>query len=162
MTSAKRSNEMTRRVTRRGLGVLAVGMLVGGGVFASRWFNVGAEIAGGALSVQEAHELAVRGDILLVDIRRPDEWNRTGIGEGAVPIDMRRKDFIAALETALGARADRPVALICARGVRSRRLTAGLLDAGLTNIVDVPEGMLGSGAGPGWLKSDLPTIPYAS
>ena len=49
---------------------------------------------------------------------------------------------------------------MCARGVRSRRLTARLTEAGFTNIIDVPEGMLGSSAGPGWLKNDLPTTAY--
>ena len=32
--------------------------------------------------------------------------------------------------------------------------------AGFSNIIDVPEGMLGSAAGPGWLAADLPTLPY--
>lgn len=45
----------------------------------------------------EAHRQALSGKILLIDIRRPDEWQRTGLGQGAVPIDMRRKDFVDAL-----------------------------------------------------------------
>ena len=35
-----------------------------------------------------------------------------------------------------------------------------LREAGFTNIIDVPEGMLGSGAGPGWLKSGLPLTEW--
>ncbi|MEO0931960.1 MAG: rhodanese-like domain-containing protein, partial [Pseudomonadota bacterium] len=45
---------------------------------------------------------------------------------------------------------------ICARGVRSARMTNRLTQAGLTQIIDIPEGMLGSFAGPGWVKRDLP------
>ena len=107
----------------------------------------------------EAHAAAGLGDILLVDIRRPDEWAATGIGEFAVPFDLREDDFIA---NVAAARRDgaQPVAVMCARGVRSARLTLRLVDAGLMPIIDVPEGMLGSRAGPGWLARDLPTVAY--
>jgi len=37
----------------------------------------------------------------------------------------------------------------------SRRV---LEKAGFTRIVDIPEGMLGSSAGPGWLARDLPVV----
>ena len=149
------------RMTRRGFGVLGAAALVGGTVFAARWFNITADAsAEGMLSTPDAHAAAVAGEITLVDIRRPDEWSRTGLGEGAVPIDMRRDDFIDALLAQTGGRADVPVALICARGVRSRKMTQRLLAGGFTTIIDVPEGMLGSGAGPGWLKRELPTVAW--
>ncbi|WP_254449078.1 rhodanese-like domain-containing protein [Thalassococcus sp. S3] len=109
------------------------------------------------VTVDQVYSMAQRGEVLLVDIRRPDEWDRTGIAEGAHPLDMRRSDFVAALDSLTGADRARPIALICARGVRSARLSAALTDAGFTRIIDVPEGMLGSLAGPGWLKSELPT-----
>lgn len=115
---------------------------------------------GATLSVSQAHEQAVAGEILLIDIRRPDEWRRTGIGEGAVPLDMRRKDFTEALGALVRGGLDKPIALICARGVRSARLSQRLLDAGFTRIIDVPEGMTGSRAGPGWLAANLPTRKY--
>ncbi|RLJ41495.1 rhodanese-related sulfurtransferase [Litoreibacter meonggei] len=105
-----------------------------------------------------AHAQAVAGDILLVDIRRPDEWARTGSGEGANRLDMRREDFVDALLTLTGGETALPVALICARGVRSARLSNRLAAAGFSNIIDVPEGMQGSRAGPGWLKRGLPVI----
>lgn len=150
------------RMTRRGFGLAAGAAIVGGAVFASRWYNITAQAGvDGTLSTPDAHGAAVSGDIILVDIRRPDEWQRTGIGEGAVPIDMRRKDFTDVLLTKTGGRTDTPVALICARGVRSRNMTRRLTEAGFTNIIDVPEGMLGSGAGPGWLKRGLPTVSWA-
>ncbi|MEO0400920.1 MAG: rhodanese-like domain-containing protein [Pseudomonadota bacterium] len=150
------------RMTRRAFGLGAGAVIVGGAVFASRWYNIAAE-AGveGTLSTPDAHASAVAGAIVLVDIRRPDEWERTGVGAGAVPIDMRRDDFTDALLVQTGGRTDTPVALICARGVRSRRMSERLLAAGFTTIIDVPEGMLGSGAGPGWLKRGLPTVAWS-
>ena len=84
------------------------------------------------------------------------------MGEGAIPIDMRRPDFTDALRAEIVGREDVPVALICARGVRSARLSQRLAEAGFTNIIDVPEGMLGSGAGPGWLKRGLPVVQISS
>jgi len=113
------------------------------------------------LSVSDAYRAAQAQDIFLVDIRRADEWARTGIGEGAVPIDMRRPDFTAALDRLTKGDRSAPIALICARGVRSRYLSAALSEAGFTHIIDVPEGMLGSFAGPGWLKTGLPVVAYA-
>ena len=146
-------------ITRRRILGLSAVALVGGGMAA--WSYVNPIVAEGTtqLSVEEAHAQATSGDILLIDIRRPDEWKSTGVGEGALPLDMRRDDFIEALNAATGDDRTRPVALICARGVRSARLTQRLSDAGYTQLIDVPEGMLGSRAGPGWVAKGLPVIP---
>ncbi len=82
-------------------------------------------------------------------------------GAGGVwGIDMRDEDFIVQLEALVDYQRDAPIALICARDVRSNRMSQRLLDAGFTNIIDVPEGMLGSSAGPGWLSRGLPTESY--
>ena len=96
----------------------------------------------------------------LVDIRRPDEWALTGVGEGAVPITMLDRDFIEQVSAQVGGDHSKPVALICARGVRSRKMSVRLQQAGFTNIIDVPEGMLGSGPGAGWIKRGLPVVAY--
>ena len=133
------------------------GFLIGGVAVASTASVTYAVMADGGrltMSPPEVLEATRKGDILFVDIRRPDEWKSTGVAEGAVPIDLRRDDFIDAVKAAR--KGNQPVALICARGVRSRRMTRRLTEAGLTLIVDVPEGMLGSHTGPGWLKRDLP------
>lgn len=149
------------RLTRRSFGLLGAAVLVGGTVFGARWFNITAQAdADGTLSTPQAHEAALSGEVLLVDIRRPDEWARTGVGEGAVPLDMRRPDFTDAILVQTKGQSDSPVALICARGVRSRALGNRLRDAGFTNIIDVPEGMLGSGAGPGWVRRGLPVVAW--
>lgn len=136
-------------------------LIVGGTAVAAAgaigWRYTHPVYAGQALDPVQAHRAAVAGDIVLVDIRRPDEWALTGIGQGAVPVDMRREDFTAAMR-ALIADAPRPVALICARGVRSARMSTRLSDAGLGPVIDVPEGMLGSAAGPGWLERGLPVV----
>jgi rhodanese-related sulfurtransferase len=149
------------RLTRRAFGVGAGIAVVGGALFASRWYNIAARAgAPDTLSTPDAHAAALAGTLLLIDIRRPDEWTLTGVGEGAVPLDMRRDDFAQALVGLTAGRTDTPVALICARGVRSRGVSAQLRANGFTNVMDVPEGMLGSGAGPGWLKRALPVVAW--
>ncbi|MES0823806.1 rhodanese-like domain-containing protein [Ruegeria sp. SCP11] len=137
-------------------------VLLGGGAaiaagFAIREYRlIPQDYVGGKLSVTDAHQRALSGDILLVDIRTPREWQATGIGKGAHPLDMRREDFEQALAELIGGDRATPVALICARGVRSARLSNRLTEAGFTNVIDVPEGMLGSAAGPGWVRAGLP------
>ena len=111
---------------------------------------------GGTLTPPDAHALAASGKITLIDIRRPDEWAATGSGQGAHRLDMRRGDFIPELLKLVKQDTAAPVAVICARGVRSKWLSSTLMKAGFTNIIDVPEGMMGSRAGPGWLKRKLP------
>lgn len=116
------------------------------------------DFPGGILTAPEAFDQTARGEITLIDIRRPDEWARTGSGEGAHRIDLRDDDFAARVQAAAGGDLNAPVALICARGVRSARVSNQLIQAGFTNIIDVPEGMLGSAAGPGWIARGLPLV----
>ncbi len=117
-----------------------------------------ADIGDGTLSAPEAAAAVASGAMFLVDIRRPEEWAKTGLPQGAVPLDMRRDDFPQALLAAIGGRKDAPVALICARGVRSARVAAQLTEAGFSQVFDLSEGMLGSRAGPGWLSRALPVV----
>ena len=112
--------------------------------------------AASVLTALQAFAQATSGKIILIDIRTPEEWLKTGSAIGAKRLDMRRDDFVSALNKIVGDDKSKPVALICARGVRSSRLSRALRAAGYSNIIDVPEGMLGSYAGPGWLERGLP------
>lgn len=115
---------------------------------------------GDLITPDQAHAMALSDRAVLVDIRRPDEWARSGIGEGAIPLDMRRPDFIQALSEIVGGARNRLIILICAGGVRSRWMASRLAEAGFSHIIDVPEGMQGSRAGPGWLRRGLPTVKW--
>ncbi len=110
----------------------------------------------GYRTAAEAYALAKVGTVKLIDIRSPDEWRQTGIGEGAVKISMHEPGFISRVDALLDGDRSRPIALICARGNRSRRMKSLLNEAGFTNVINVSEGMLGSEAGAGWLKRKLP------
>ena len=137
------------------LGGIAATGLAGGAVVAARARD---RFDGATIAPADALARARAGDLLLVDVRRPDEWAATGVPEGGHPLDMRRDDFEAALLALAAGDRDRAVALICARGVRSDRVAARLAAVGFTRVLDVSEGMLGSRAGPGWVARGLPTV----
>jgi rhodanese-related sulfurtransferase len=104
-----------------------------------------------------AYKAAQAGEIILVDIRRPDEWLETQVGEGAIALDMRAENFVEILVSLREANPDTPIALICATGMRSGYVTAELTQRGFPGLIDVSEGMIGGADGPGWLKRGLPT-----
>ncbi len=142
---------LSRRSLLLFAGAAAVGVAGYAGVV---WRSAPSENAA-TMTPKEAFAAAASGEVLLVDIRRPDEWETTGLPEHAVPLDMRDDGFLTRVREARVSESQ-PVALICARGVRSARLTHRLDAAGIGPIIDVPEGMLGSRAGPGWLERGLP------
>ncbi len=136
-------------------------MMMGGGIalataLALYQVRTRASFAGENTDAPTAHARAVAGRLTLIDIRRPDEWQATGVGRGAHPLDMRRDDFTAALLMLVNGDTAAPIALICARGVRSARLATRLTGAGFTRLINVPEGMLGAAEGPGWIARGLP------
>jgi rhodanese-related sulfurtransferase len=98
------------------------------------------------------------------------EWRETGIPRGALAIsihDSLGKDgFLEKVRAAIGEKPGRPVATICAAGVRSDRTQTWLREAGYAPVLNVREGMLGrwrpfEPAQPGWLERGLPTEPWA-
>jgi rhodanese-related sulfurtransferase len=115
-----------------------------------------------SISAPEAMRAAKTGQAVLVDIRQPEEWKQTGVAEGARLIPMRHPEggagFVRDLLAATKGDRNAPIALICRTGNRSGATAKALSDAGFTHILDVSEGMAGSGAGPGWIKRDLPMV----
>ncbi|MBY6134974.1 rhodanese-like domain-containing protein [Nocardioides marinus] len=112
------------------------------------------------LGAAQAFSATQAGALTLVDVRTPKEWRATGVPLDSHQIDMRRADFAPQLLAALGGDKHAPVALICARGVRSARQARLLADMGFSNVVDVAEGMLGSAEGPGWIARKLPVARW--
>ncbi|KIL98173.1 Rhodanese-related sulfurtransferase [Paramagnetospirillum magnetotacticum MS-1] len=114
------------------------------------------------ISAPEALRAVTAGEVVLVDIRQPEEWKQTGVPDGARLIPMRHPEggagFVRDLLAAAKGDRTAPIALICRTGNRSGSTARALSDAGFTHILDVSEGMAGSGAGPGWIKRDLPMV----
>lgn len=115
------------------------------------------------ISAPEALAAVKKGEIVLVDIRQPEEWRQTGVAEGARTIPMRHPEggqgFVRDLLAATGGDKNAPVALICRTGNRSGHTAKALADMGFTRVIDVSEGMAGSSAGPGWIRRNLPVKP---
>ena len=108
------------------------------------------------LTAEEALEKAASGELLLIDVRTPAEWSSTGVPEPAALANMQSRDFGQVLMTLLDGDRDRPFAVICRTGRRSSHVANALMANGFTAVHDVPEGMAGSRAGPGWLAKGLP------
>jgi rhodanese-related sulfurtransferase len=111
------------------------------------------------IAPDEAHRLAAEKKVLLVDIRRPDEWAETGVGENAVRIDMEDPQFAAKLNAAMGGDRTRPVALICRTANRTRVVQQALAQNGYTRVINVEGGMAGNAADRGWIARGLPVVP---
>jgi rhodanese-related sulfurtransferase len=122
-----------------------------------------AQESGPSVAAPEAWSQAQAGQLTLIDIRRPDEWKQTGVAKGALEINMAHPQgaagFVKQVEAELGGNKHAPVGLICRTGNRTTQMQKVLTDAGFTNVVNIKEGMAGSGAGPGWLARGLPTEP---
>jgi rhodanese-related sulfurtransferase len=102
------------------------------------------------LSPQAAYTQVQSGKTILIDIRRPDEWEATGVAAGARKLDMRRDDFISQIQSIAKANPGKKIALICQAGVRSARMSSVLENAGLGNVIDV------TGGTSEWIDQGLP------
>jgi rhodanese-related sulfurtransferase len=131
------------------IGFLAIGGRAGAG-----------EVLPPILSAPEVRQMQIEGRILLVDIRSPREWHKTGIAADALAITLHRRDFAGALLVAAGGDHARPIAIICATGGRTALARRYLERMGFTAVVDVSEGMLGNSRGPGWIRRGLPVVAY--
>ena len=108
------------------------------------------------MTADEAHRAHQAEEIILIDIRTPEEWADGGMPAGAVPLTLQDPEINAKLNAILTRADGRPLALICRTGGRSAWLSGRLEQAGLTDVIDVSEGVYGSDAGPGWLRRGLP------
>ncbi|WP_206080298.1 rhodanese-like domain-containing protein [Pacificoceanicola onchidii] len=117
--------------------------------------QTGAQI--GHMTADKAFAAASTGEIILIDIRRPEEWLQTGVAEGAIGLDMTTETFVQALVSLRQANPNTPLALICRTGNRTGHVTRALADQGFPGLVDVSEGMVGGPRGKGWLTRGLPT-----
>ncbi len=149
-----------RSWTTKKTGLLGIMLLLAAviGLWAWQMREAVSGSSGNFMEVGEAHAKAKAGEIVLVDVRRPGEWRTTGIPASGHAITMHQNSakFISQLLTATGGDKSRPLALICATGVRTTWLQARLRKAGFSNLFNVTEGMKGSRFGKGWIKKGLP------
>ncbi|WP_165798796.1 rhodanese-like domain-containing protein [Shimia abyssi] len=114
------------------------------------------------LTAKEAAQAIDAGDLILIDIRTPQEWQETGVATGAWPLDMRDQKFGQRLMATLQRNPDKQVAVICRTGRRSAYIVDVLAQNGVRKVYDVSEGMVGGRNGEGWIAAGLPTITAKS
>lgn len=114
------------------------------------------------MDAKSAYSLARAGQLMIIDIRRPSEWRRTGIPDGSTPISLQhfsrkvRGEFFGDVLAAVQGDKSQSIALICASGGRSAWALELLEEAGFSRVHDISEGMFGNGSAPGWLARKLP------
>lgn len=115
---------------------------------------------GPTLSAPDAYAKAQAGELILIDVRHPDEWRQTGVVKGALRIDMTNAQgeagFVQQVATDLGGKKHVPIGLLSLAGNRGANAQLVLRDAGFTQVYNIKEGMMGNGAGPGWIARGLP------
>ncbi|MCP5000986.1 MAG: rhodanese-like domain-containing protein [Hyphomicrobiales bacterium] len=111
-----------------------------------------------ALTAPQIHQELDKKEMILMDIRTPQEWAQTGLAKGAWPVSMHEKDFGQRLHEILKVYEPHEIALICATGRRSTYLTQFLRKKGISGISNVSEGMFGNGQDPGWIARGLPVV----
>ncbi len=111
-----------------------------------------------AILAADAYAAAKAGKMMLIDIRTSEEWRETGVAPGAGRVDFYRGPavLLQSVMQMTGGDKSKPVALICRTGNRTTHAQQFLKAQGFTQVYNVKEGMVGSAAGPGWIKRGLP------
>jgi rhodanese-related sulfurtransferase len=100
------------------------------------------ETGGKVITAEQAMQLVASGEIVLVDVRSPQEWRQTGVPAGAEMVTIHQPNGL--------------IGFLDARGNRSSVASTALARAGYTQVYNIREGMFGSPDGPGWLARGLP------
>ncbi len=112
------------------------------------------------ITPEEANMRAEAGELVLIDVRSPQEWRQTGVPRGARRVTIHDpgglKGFVDAMAAAVDGDLKKPIAVICARGNRSTAAQKVLSEAGFTRVFNIREGFAGGPYGPGWVKRGLP------
>lgn len=110
------------------------------------------------LTAQQALDGVDEGSLILVDVRRPEEWQQTGVAKGAWLLDMTHEQFGPRLLAVLDRNPAHRVAIICRTGNRTGYLMSVLAKNKISGVLNVAEGMAGGPNGKGWIPSRLPVV----
>ena len=125
--------------------VIGAGLLVAGAAFAAMHFMAEPEDAGIKLVTPSAQELVKDSSRVLVDIRRPDEWQETGIVDGTLLVTYDNAErFLSMVRPHLAP--GQTLAIMCRTDSRTRNALKDLsgrvdfhmegIGGGLVRLVD--------------------------
>lgn len=109
------------------------------------------------LSVTFAYNAALDDQLIIVDIRTPHEWRRTGIPLGAHGIDMDSDSFFKEFLALANEFPEKKISLISTTGGRSAYLSRYLARRGVL-VYDIPGGIIGKSTS--WKSKGLPFRKY--
>lgn len=119
-----------------------------------------AQTAGDIISADQAYQMAEAGELVIIDIRTPQEWEETGVAAPAVqlsmPADVTDSRFLTKFNAIKADNPDKKIAIICATGGRTGWMHAQLEKNGMGGTLNISEGMFGNELGEGWIKRGLP------
>ncbi len=117
------------------------------------------------ITLEKAHELYEKNNLLIIDIRTEKEWEMTGVIPNSILISMHdnnnleRKSFLKEMNLEISNNKNKNIAFICASGSRSKVLMDFFLQKGLKNIHHIPDGIIGKHSD-GWLFQGYPITNY--
>ena len=91
------------------------------------------------------------GEVVLVDVREPDEWEATGSPKGSAQIALQNPLFVEDVLSCVDNKKDTSIILCCKSGMRGEKAGQLLRARGFENIVNIDGGMVR------WLEENLPT-----
>lgn len=111
------------------------------------------------ISVEDAFKKVQTGEIVLVDVRTPEEWKDTGLplDSHSITVDPDnplKNNFLKKIRGAVYGDTSQPIALICRSGDRSDIAAKALQKQGFATVYNV------EGGNKNWHSKDLPTMPF--
>jgi len=116
------------------------------------------------VAATQAYSETASGSRVLIDVRSAPEWKGSGLPRGAATVTIHQPApaFLDRILAAVGGDPDRPIALICATGIRAHRAQQFLESRGFSNVLNVDGGLYGAPGAAGWVKSGLPMEPCST
>ena len=103
-----------------------------------------------AISPKEAHEMQQNGEIIIIDVRQPDEWQKNGMPKGAYGVGLSSTDFIGAVEKIAAQHKGCRLALTCQSGMRTKAAIKTLDSHGMKDLYQIKGGLMA------WNRQGLP------
>lgn len=102
------------------------------------------------ITAQQAHQEVSSGNLILIDVREPNEWADTGCAENASRVALSNHNFVEEVLRLVKNDKDTPIAVSCKSGMRGDEAIKRLKAAKFTNVVNVEGGILK------WISEQLP------
>lgn len=104
------------------------------------------------LSAENTYALMQKNSLILVDVRKPDEWHETGIPKNSKGVTLSDDGFADTILELTNNNKTKCIALTCHAGNRSKEAAFKLHNAGFNDLISVDGGIVS------WIEAELPTI----